>query len=308
MTRFVYDQFSKDYLEELLKNYGIVEAPSSVAGEVREIDVYFSPQTSVSNSIPLTNLGLLGRFATTTAIFEPFRNSSSIDEILDCILKLLEVRGKLRREAKTKKRKLQDQEIPKLWILTPTASDVKLSQFGAVEKQDWLPGIYFMPPAFRTAIVVIHRLPEIPETLWLRILGRDSVQQNAIEELNALPVDSPFKEVTLKSVYNLVKNLDANQQQQDRELIMRLQPLYQQDRELAKQEGRQEGEVEGQVKGQQLLIIRQLNRRFGPVDSSLIEQVRGLSAEQLENLGDALLDFSDVTEFVAWLNQQQNQQ
>jgi hypothetical protein len=76
MTRFVYDQFSKDYLEELLKNYGIVEAPSSVAGEVREIDVYFSPQPSTP--IPLTNLGLLGRLAATTAIFEPFRNPSSI--------------------------------------------------------------------------------------------------------------------------------------------------------------------------------------------------------------------------------------
>jgi hypothetical protein len=72
MNRFVYDQFSKDYLEELLKSYGTVEAPSSVAGEVREIDVYFSPLSEQTSD--LQNLGLLGRFASIPAIFEPFRN------------------------------------------------------------------------------------------------------------------------------------------------------------------------------------------------------------------------------------------
>ncbi|MBW4668616.1 MAG: DUF4351 domain-containing protein [Cyanomargarita calcarea GSE-NOS-MK-12-04C] len=296
MTRFVYDQFSKDYLEELLKSYGTVEAPSSVAGEVREIDVYFSPLSEQTSD--LQNLGLLGRFASISAIFEPFRNPASTDEILDCILKLLEIRGKFKREAKAEKRKLQEIEIPKLWILTPTAFKPKLSLLGAVEKQDWLPGIYFMAEGLRTAIVVIHQLPVTQETIWLRILGRDSVQQKAIEELSALPASHPFKDVTLQSLYNLRQNLAANQQkeQEDRELMMRLQPLYQQDRELAKQEG--------QLEGQRLLIIRLITRRFGSVDSSLIEQVRGLPVEQLENLANALLDFSEVTQLVAWLNQQ----
>ena len=32
------------------------------------------------------------------------------------------------------------------------------------------------------------------------------------------------------------------------------------------------------------LISRQLKRRFGDIDASLVEQVRNLSAEQLENL------------------------
>jgi len=73
---------------------------------------------------------------------------------------------------------------------------------------------------------------------------------------------------------------------------MRLEPLYQQDRERAKQEGQQD------------LIIRQLNRRFGEIDASLIERVRGLSIEQLSTLGEALLDFSVVADLEAWLNQQ----
>ncbi|BAY90950.1 MULTISPECIES: DUF4351 domain-containing protein [unclassified Tolypothrix] len=52
------------------------------------------------------------------------------------------------------------------------------------------------------------------------------------------------------------------------------------------------------------LISRMLKRRFGDIDTSLFEQVRNLSAEQLEDLGEELLDFSVVNDLVAWLEQQ----
>ncbi|MEH2265975.1 DUF4351 domain-containing protein [Nostoc sp.] len=55
------------------------------------------------------------------------------------------------------------------------------------------------------------------------------------------------------------------------------------------------------------LISRQLRRRFGDLDGSLVEQVRNLSAEQLENLGEALLDFSEVADLIAWLEQQKEE-
>jgi flagellar biosynthesis/type III secretory pathway protein FliH len=92
---------------------------------------------------------------------------------------------------------------------------------------------------------------------------------------------------------------------EDRELIMRLAPLYQQERELARQEGLQEGlqqgEQRGLQQGEQLLIIRQLNRRIGTMDSSLIQQVQKLAVVQLEELGEALLDFTSVTDLQTWL-------
>ncbi len=93
------------------------------------------------------------------------------------------------------------------------------------------------------------------------------------------------------------QNLQVNQnsEEDDRELIMRLKPLYQQDREQAIQEGNQQGE--------QRLILRQLNRRLGEIDSSTIERVQGLSIGQLEALGEALLDFSTISDLEAWLNQ-----
>ncbi|MEH1919130.1 DUF4351 domain-containing protein [Nostoc sp.] len=77
---------------------------------------------------------------------------------------------------------------------------------------------------------------------------------------------------------------------------MRLEPLYQRDREQAKEEGRQERKEN--------LILRLLNRRIDEIDASLIGRIKGLSIEQLENLGEALLDFSSVADLETWLNQQ----
>ncbi|KOP24889.1 hypothetical protein AMR41_15745 [Hapalosiphon sp. MRB220] len=84
---------------------------------------------------------------------------------------------------------------------------------------------------------------------------------------------------------------------------MRLEPLYQRNREQAKEEGRQQGIQQGRQEGEQYLILRLLNRRIGEIDASLIEQIKGLSIEQLENLGEALLDFSSVNDLEIWLNQ-----
>jgi hypothetical protein len=291
MTRFIHDKFAKDYLEELLKNYGTVEPDKKVSGEKKEIDILFTP--SAQQTYDLELIGVLGRFAEYPAILEPFRNAAPADEICDCIIKVLEVKAKMRREAKANNTKLQEEKIPKLWVLTPTASETVLSGFNIKQKEGWLPGVYFLGDNLRSAIVAIHQLPKTTETLWLRLLGRGRVQEIAIEELQQLPPSNPFQQATLKLVYNLRENLRANQnlEEEDRELIVRLEPLYQRDREQAKQEGKQD------------LILRQLNRRLGEIDSSLISRINGLSIEQLEALGEALLDFTSVADLESWFNQ-----
>jgi hypothetical protein len=37
MTRFIYDQFTKEYLPELLQPYGIAKASAKVRAEIKEI-------------------------------------------------------------------------------------------------------------------------------------------------------------------------------------------------------------------------------------------------------------------------------
>jgi len=46
-----------------------------------------------------------------------------------------------------------------------------------------------------------------------------------------------------------------------------------------------------------------INRRFGEIDSSLMERIDKLSAEKLEALGQALFYFSNVSDLQAYLDQ-----
>lgn len=50
------------------------------------------------------------------------------------------------------------------------------------------------------------------------------------------------------------------------------------------------------------LVIRLLKRKLGELDSSLERQVRSLEIEQLEALGEALLDFINVEDLRLWLS------
>jgi hypothetical protein len=61
------------------------------------------------------------------------------------------------------------------------------------------------------------------------------------------------------------------------------------------------GVERGIEQGEQQLIFRQLNRRFGEIESSFIETIRTLTIDQLELLGEALLDFSSITDLEQWL-------
>ena len=49
------------------------------------------------------------------------------------------------------------------------------------------------------------------------------------------------------------------------------------------------------------LVLRQLNRRLGQVSESVSEQIRQLPVDQIEDLGEALLDFENEADLLNWL-------
>jgi predicted transposase/invertase (TIGR01784 family) len=77
-------------------------------------------------------------------------------------------------------------------------------------------------------------------------------------------------------------------------------------REKGRVEGRVEGKEEGRVEGEKLIVIKLLNRRLGVLPDNLLSQVQELSLEQIENLGEALLDFASVADLEKWLAQNIN--
>ncbi|MCC3424749.1 MAG: Rpn family recombination-promoting nuclease/putative transposase [Microcoleus sp. PH2017_01_SCD_O_A] len=66
---------------------------------------------------------------------------------------------------------------------------------------------------------------------------------------------------------------------------------------LSREEGREEGKKQGQIE----LTMRLLNRRLGQLNPDTQTQISELSIDKLENLAEALLDFSNAEDLTAWL-------
>lgn len=276
MTRLLYDQFAKQLLKELLEQFGRVETSMDVAAEVRQIDFFFVPKPETEQERQA--LGLLGKLTVGPGAFEPFRNAVQPKDIRNCIGKLYDLHNALdRQQARQNKPLLDEEELPQLWILSPTASAKMLGGFRAEEEDDWPQGVYLFGPSSKVAVIAIHQLPRTPETMWLRMLGKGRVQKEAIAELRDLPEDNQFRVNALELVYNLLSILEARQdlEREDEKLLMELSPLYTQRLENATQtgiqqglqqglqQGIQQGIQQGTQQGQRLMVESMLRVKFG---------------------------------------------
>ena len=87
--------------------------------------------------------------------------------------------------------------------------------------------------------------------------------------------------------------------------VMRESVIYQEIKAEGRAEGIAEGEAKGRVEGKQegevSLILRFLRKRIGEISQDLEKQIQTLSIEQLEELSEALLDFTTEADLVDWL-------
>lgn len=153
--------------------------------------------------------------------------------------------------------------------------------------------------------VVIHQLPETPDTLWLRILGKQKVQQRAIDDINQLDPNSPYRQNALKLLADLMVVLAArqNQNNQETELIMSLRTsaIYLEQIERITQQAIKQGLEQGRSAGERQLVLKLLTRKLGGLSPELITKVSELSLDRLEALGEDLLDFQAVGNLENWL-------
>jgi len=284
MTRFIHDQFAKKYLAELLAFFGKGEVKTSIdiAAEVKQADVLFIAKGKTPTNHPPMTLG--EKLAASSALFEPFRNAVSPKEIVNCCCKLSNFREKTEREARRNKKTIKIAELPVLWIISPTFSDLLIERCRAVPDEENYPqGIYSIADIFHTRVIAVHQLPDNPETLWLRILGRGKVQEKAIKELKSLPLESTLRNNALELVYEMLSLLKARQKQQldreDKELVMQLSTIYLEKLENATQQG-----IERE---RRVMITSLLRIRFGSIDeeiSRIIEPLTALSPEEFTPL------------------------
>lgn len=72
--------------------------------------------------------------------------------------------------------------------------------------------------------------------------------------------------------------------------------------------GIEQGIEQGIKQGNVALIVRQLERSVGVLSPEIKTRIAQLSTQQLENLGEALLDFASVSDLTTWLQAHNNRQ
>ncbi|MTJ08447.1 Rpn family recombination-promoting nuclease/putative transposase [Anabaena sp. UHCC 0204] len=126
--------------------------------------------------------------------------------------------------------------------------------------------------------------PELVKTLMARTkaeVENDREKQGIIELLETVLL-SKFSQLSRQEIEAMFLVSDIKQTR-----------VYQE----AKQEGRQEGKKDEATN----LLLRILSKRFGKLEDSYIQNINSLNIEQLEKLGEALLDFADINDLGKWL-------
>ncbi|MFN6211716.1 MAG: DUF4351 domain-containing protein, partial [Microcystis sp.] len=133
-----------------------------------------------------------------------------------------------------------------------------------------------------------------PGLLPFAILAQAEEQENLLRQIaqKIEQISDSREQSNLAASTAILAGLVLNKdiiQQLLRKDIMKESVIYQE----IKGEGRQEEAIN--------LLLRQLNRRIGGISAELSANIQSLSLENLENLGEALLDFQSVEDLEQWL-------
>ena len=141
--------------------------------------------------------------------------------------------------------------------------------------------IYFMKNA--------PSLEAVPDTL------------GSIEEINTALEIANRANLTLDEL-NDVDKREMFIQDQIGSVMKGIEIGIQQGIEQGIQQGIEQGIERGKIEGEIGLIMRLLVRRVGEVTLEVQTRIQGLSAEQLDDLGEALLDFRSQEDLIGWLD------
>lgn len=137
-------------------------------------------------------------------------------------------------------------------------------------------------------------LLRFPGLLPLAILGRTDDRTQTLREIGSLidKINDRREQSNIVAATSLLAGLVLKKDVISavlREEIMQDSVIYQD----IKAQGVQEGKAG--------LVLRLLERRIGEIEAKDEIRINGLSVEQLEALGDALLDFSSYDDLSSWL-------
>ncbi|HEY9822815.1 MAG TPA: Rpn family recombination-promoting nuclease/putative transposase [Candidatus Sericytochromatia bacterium] len=141
---------------------------------------------------------------------------------------------------------------------------------------------------------------------WIYFMKQTSSLETVPETMGEIPeIQKAFRIANFANL-NLeeLENLDRQQmflEDQRGAILKGIEQGIQQGIQQGIEQGIQQGIEQGIQQGQAGLILRQLERRLGALSSDTQTRIRQLSLEQLDNLGEAALDFTNAADLMAWL-------
>jgi hypothetical protein len=293
-VRTRHDEWFKRALQLWLGALGDVQVDARIAGESRRGDVLYTERRK--RPAYRRKLGVLGDLARGIILFEVFRNPLTADELTSCVLKGVDLLAQQRRAARRQKN--DEERAPtaltpaSLCIITPSMSaDLRIAAETTLLDAR-RPGLHRLAPIWRTSVVVVNELPADRSTCWLRLLGREKVQASAVKELVRMSRRDPLRDATLELLGEWQDSLPppAQQSEDERELKMNLDQLYNDGKREGKAEGKREGKREGKAEG----------KREGKAEDVLaVLEVRGVPVSAAQRR--QVLACTDPAQLDAWV-------
>jgi hypothetical protein len=166
---------------------------------------------------------------------------------------------------------------PRLWILSAGRPNAALQACGAAPMPDWPAGFWRAALDEHLYFVLLHELPEHPDTLLLRLAGRGSTFQRAFLELSRLPEEHALR---ARAWPVLVAHEASIMQDLERTAAMNLYEqalvVYNEYVQRIEERVRQEEALRLQH-----LLIRLLAHRFGALPDDVLARIRGADTATL---------------------------
>jgi hypothetical protein len=244
-VRTCHDEWSKRALSLWLRELGDVVLDARIAGESRRGDVLFTERRQ--HAAYRRQLGTLGELARGRVLFEPFRNPLTVFELKSCVLKAVDLEARDARTARRAKRPLSTVGGTALCVITPTMSADFAVEAGTTPLPGTTRGLYTLAKMWSTVIVVVHELPDTEATLWLRLFGRGKVQARAVQQVGAISHQGPLGDATLQLLVAWRQSLPqpSERSEEEEELAMNLERVYERWEQKVKTQGKLEGNIEG---------------------------------------------------------------
>ncbi len=317
MAQYKHDRFFKFYIRSLYKTKGTTKQNIKVRNdEDLEIDLMFIADRSTSGW-QQEQLGLFDALMQIhpTIVVEHYSSYLEETDINKSItrknlywepkyqelVEIAKAEGELtssNRLSKEVKQQIQHQN-PFTWILTVHCSEKLLKSCEAQPDLSLGVGVYRLPPILRMGIVIIDKLVDSDEAMWLKMLGDREAARKAFESIEQLPSDRREKNDTIRASLKYCVYL--------RELPT--ESLTEEEREFMKTMEQIDAWYEAELtkatlKGEIKLARKMISAKFQayiPTEDT-IRQLESLNDRQLDEFMVGMFNWQKPVDMEGWLS------